>query len=300
MEIFNSDGIGGSLLAYQAAKVAKEYYYRKDLYPLADHVRVSNFNRPEINEALMYLVNHGDLSESDYYPETPAADLISTARLMKKMNKKICCFWPDLLYNPKDISFDCEKYETSPREIFTTKLFKSLHNPSKKIFIGLDTTTPNYLWPQKQQLIVEIAKSLTDYEICVPKVEKWDNILIDNSDLNYSYPNNVNIFNSPNFIEGFKVLQTCCYAVVTDNGISHAAYNLGMPRLMIDPQYNKAPWIARFREDYNESIPFDCQPKEIAKIVRINLTNIATQLLPRTFIRAQDEDFDWNRALFIK
>jgi hypothetical protein len=204
---------------------------------------------------------------------------------------------PDTLFN-SPLAFDWQKFGVHPNTVRSTRLLTHRWQPQKRIYMGLTTSTPEYVYSNVPGLIREVAKSLPDYEIFFNHVRNWAGHRIDHGVFG-DMPDNVNLQTDKSFADCLEILRTSAYAVVLDNGISHIAYQFGIPRLLIDNRLdiNSVAWQARWRQDSNESIPY-LPPESLAKIVKTNVEIPQTTLIPRNFLAKYNTD--WKRQLIFK
>lgn len=208
---------------------------------------------------------------------------------------------PDLLFSGP-LHFDYLKYGTAPQLIKQTRTLTHKYEPQKIIYAGLATSTDGYLYSNCVGLLRELAERFTDYTIYFPKVTKWaDKNNIDYGDLS-NLPTNVVISENPPITEWGNILKTASYFIGTCNGPSHFAYDIGIPRLILDPQFNKLPWIARWKECPDECIPIMTDAHIVAKIVEANIRLPFTGLVPRRTIQeiVVDQKVSWNQLFFLK
>jgi hypothetical protein len=57
-----------------------------------------------------------------------------------------------------------------------------------------------------------------------------------------------------------------------------------MPRLILDPQFNRIPWISRWKEDYEECIDINTDYNDITRLVVNNINNPETLLIDRKIL----------------
>jgi len=141
---------------------------------------------------------------------------------------------------------------------------------------------------------------LPNHTVYFPKIDKWNATPI-NIDLEFDFPKNVHIDTNPTFLKSLDYLKRSCYGVFADNGPSHIAYQLGLPRLVLDSRFgfNGLPWAARWRQDLTESIPISSSPSEIARLIKTNIEVPQTCLIPRHTVLV-NQDVDWKQVLIIK
>ena len=204
---------------------------------------------------------------------------------------------PDLLFRNL-YSFDYEKYNTHPQTIKSTKLLTDETASEKIIYFGLASSTDGYVYYDIKDLLIRTAELLPEYVIYYPNLGEWAGSELDKITPD-GLPSNVHLHESPDFLDSIDCLKKSCYFVGTCNGTSHLAFHFGIPRLILDPQYEKLAWIARWKEDYLESIPNTIAVNLVAKIIETNIFIPQTTLIPR---RSVLENFaaDWKQNLIFK
>jgi hypothetical protein len=211
---------------------------------------------------------------------------------------------PDLLYRNEG-AFNFKKYNTHPQIIKSTRLLtnrRSLSKDNQYIYCALTSSTPGYSYHDTPKLLSELGERLTSKTIYFPKVNSWagTNITYGNLD---KLPSNVHIDNDPDIIDSIQIMQQSEYVICLDNGLSHIAWHLGIPRLLLDSRYgftrNCNPWTVRWKEDLLESIVLQCPPEQIADLVELNLRIPQTTLLPRQFV-LNNLKMDWKSELLLK
>lgn len=188
---------------------------------------------------------------------------------------------PDLLFrNP--LAFNYREYGLNPQLIKKTRILSRHFSYREKIiYCGLSTSTSGYMYENIPILLKGLAEHLPDYTIYFPKVKSWD------KDINYvgsfdiEFPSNVYIHENPTFESSLDYLVKSSYGVFTCNGPSHVAYQIGMPRLILDPQFDRIPWMSRWKEDYEECIPINTHYDDIIKLIINNIKNPETTLIDR-------------------
>lgn len=214
---------------------------------------------------------------------------------------------PDLLFrNP--LAFDYNKYNISPQIIKKYKILlnQSINNKQNIIYCGLATSTENYVYENIPLLIQKLSQALPDWKIYFPLISKWDKPINNLGNFNIDYAENVIIDKDPSFENSLDILKKSKYGIFTCNGPSHVAYHLGMPRLILDPQFGRLPWIARWKEDYEECVPIHTSINEILTIVVNNVLIPQTQMFDRkfiTFLEKNSKDssnLDWSQILYFK
>jgi len=233
-------------------------------------------------------------------------NIVLNQKLQNQLKQEFSC--SDLTYNVPDLLFhnplalDFSQYNLNPQLIKKHRVL--LDNKQKKeniIYCGLATSTPGYLYKDLQNLLLSLASSLPDYQIYFPNIKSWDKE-IDMGNFNMEFPSNVYIHENPNFEDSLDVLLKSKYGIFTCNGPSHVAYQIGIPRLILDPQFNKLPWISRWKEDYEECVPLNLNYSLIKDIVYNNIMFPQTILFDRKMLANLliNNQTDWSKILFFK
>jgi hypothetical protein len=183
--------------------------------------------------------------------------------------------------------------------IRATRILEASMQREDMIYLGLMTTTAGYSYGEPISLATNLAYSLPLYKIYFPIINTWAGKDIKSIDIPSRLPSNLIIEFNPQFNDAIDNLAKSSYFVGTDNGPSHIAYHLGIPRLILDPQFNKLPWIARWREDYLESIPINTPVETVTSIVKMNLDIPQTTLIPRMVCLTYG-DANWDHLLWLK
>jgi hypothetical protein len=269
--------------------------------------------RNEIFNPLKYLFeNKFDLNQINE-KITENNFIIDNYELQEDLKKKhnateIIYNVPDLLFkNP--LAFNYQKYYLSPQIIKKQRLLLDEGSKQKKeniIYCGLATSTENYVYYDIAQLIQKLAQALPNYKIYFPLLTKWDKPINNLGNFDINFPQNVVIDKDPKFENSLEILKQSIYGIFTCNGPSHIAYHLGVPRLILDPQFGKLPWIARWKEDYEECVPIDTAINEILAIVVNNILIPQTQMFDRKFIPSlgvggsNAPNLNWGQILYFK
>lgn len=212
---------------------------------------------------------------------------------------------PDLLFrNP--LAFDYDKYNISPQIVKKHRLLNNFNSKENIIYCGLSTSTENYVYNDIPLLIKKLSEVLPNWKIYFPLLSKWDKPINNLGDFEIKYSDNVIIDKDPKFEDSLDILKKSKYGIFTCNGPSHVAYHLGVPRLILDPQFGKLPWISRWKEDYEECVPINISTNEILTIVVNNVLIPQTQLFDRKFISfierstTNPDNLDWSQILYFK
>lgn len=217
-------------------------------------------------------------------------------------SKNITYNVPDLLFkNP--LAFKYEDYGLNPQVIKKTRILTH-HFPKKEkiIYCGLVTSTEGYMYEDIPNLLRGLAEFLPDYTIYFPKVKSWDKDIIYLNSFDVKLPNNVLIDENPTFEKSLDYLTKSSYGIFTCNGPSHIAYQIGIPRLILDPQFNKIPWISRWKEDYEECISIKTNHNDIINLVINNIRYPETTLIDRKTVLQliNNGHSNWKDILYLK
>lgn len=290
--IIGGHGIGDCLLALQCATILQQHAINPKIYMSA---------RDEVYHALDFLFRpFFDIEQVD---ESVAADnhLLKDESFIKSLSTEfdeIYYVIPDLLFCNK-YAFDFQKYHTSPQILRSIRLLPVSEAQINMVYLGLMTTTDGYMYNEPISLALSLAYNLPNHTIYFPIITKWADKDIKPIRVPDKGPGNLIIQVDPTMDEALSNLSTSCYFVGTDNGPSHIAYHASVPRLILDPQFNRLPWIARWREDYLESIPINASVDKITDIVKMNLALPQTTLIPRMVCFARG-DTNWADLLWFK
>lgn len=297
--IIGNGGIGDIILSYQCGSVLESSGKFKDIFyfhPVRSEIyrvvkRLFNKKSLEINPKYGKLEFDAEIKE-EFFKQF----------FIKPEDSQVYFVEPDLLFrNP--LAFDYKSYNTTPERIRQIRLLESRWKPEKIIYVGLVTSTDGYLYHNIPDLIVSLAEKLPDHIIYFPLVDKWDNKQLNLGDFNKQFPKNVLIHNNPDFLESIKWMERSCYGIYTDNGSSHLAYQLGQPRLLLDPRFPvsklTSPWVARWRTTTEESIPIQIEPDDASEIVKTHLTVPQTRLIPAMNV-LMNLGANWSNDLIFK
>ena len=267
--------------------------------------------RTEVFNALKYLFE--DVAKFEKIDEKFAEnnEIINNQNFRIDLKKtfngsKITFNVPDLLFR-SPLAFNYQKYNLSPQIIKQQRLLLNTTKEKKNIiYCWLATSTENYVYHDIPILIQKLAESLPNYTIYFPLLTKWDKPINNLGNFNIYFPQNVIIDKDPKFENSLEILKQSIYGIFTCNGPSHIAYHLCIPRLILDPQFGKLPWIARWKEDYEECISIETPINEILTIVVNNILTPQTQMFDRKFISflekhsSNPSNLDWTSILYFK
>lgn len=272
-------GLGDSLTSLQCAFFAQQIHGK-------DEVDVIQCVRDEIFKPLKYLFEDQFIIFQHPQKEEIAKDyaLIKNPDLISEyrdLYEEIYFDLPDLVFR-HPLSFNCDKYKITPRIIREKRLLLHKWNPTKRIFMGLCSSTDGYHYGDINGLMKRIALNIRDRQIYFPKISVWGG----RDDLDQYYGiledlgPNVYIHDNPDFCEALECLCASEYGIYTDCGTHHIAYHLGQPRIVFDPQWEKAPWMARWRPSMDEYIPINISVEKVVDLAMANIYEPETRLLP--------------------
>lgn len=216
-----------------------------------------------------------------------------------KSLEKVYYVIPDLLHrNP--FAFDWRRYKVSPQTIKSTRLLTDRWEPKKRIYVGLASSHPDYQFSKLPELLYALGANFPDYEIYYPNLQRWNGKPLPYGALTpiEKYPDNVVIDSECVTENVVEKLRTSDYGIFVDNGFSHLAYQIGVPRLVLDHHYGNILFESRWRENNEDYIPYTEKIDEILSVVYNNLTEPATLLINKNYLKRVG--VDWSKALLFK
>ncbi len=206
---------------------------------------------------------------------------------------------PDFLYkNPH--AFDWKKYNLHPNTIRQQRLFIDDWKPSKKIYCAVNSTTQGYQPSNISAILRLVSQQNPDYEIIFPNITKWANIQLDYGDLS-NLPSNIRLIENPDICSCIDLVRQSDLVICTDNLISHLAFETGIPRILLDPQFGRNMFTARWREDISESIPISTSPRNVAELSKQLLEDSTLCLIPRMeLLNGNVRGANWGQELLYK
>ena len=272
-------GLGDCILSLQISHLLKDKNIphknlistRNDVYRPLFHIFSNEFDLQQIDEK--YVNDNVLLKDKSILDE-----------LKNKYGEHITYNVPDLLFK-HPLAFKYEDYGLNPQLIKKTRTLTNHFSKKENIiYCGLLTTTRGYMYQNIPLLLRSLAEHLPNYTIYFPKIKAWDKDLDYIGDFNINFPSNVWIDDNPEFQNSLDILTKSKYGIFTCNGPSHIAYQIGMPRLILDPQFDRIPWISRWKEDYEECIDINTEYSDITRLVVNNINNPETLLIDRKIL----------------
>lgn len=205
---------------------------------------------------------------------------------------------PDLLFrNP--LTFDWRKYNVSPQTIKSTRVLTHHWKPSKRIYVGLASSHPDYQFRNIYALLFALGANFPEYEIYYPNLQNWNGSKMPGEPVDFSgLPANVVIDTVCAVETTVKKLKESDYGIFVDNGFSHLAYQCGVPRLVLDHYYGNCAFESRWRENTEDYIPYTEKIEEILPIIYNGLNDPTTLLINKNWLR--NRSTDWSKALIYK
>tara|TARA_Y100000593_G_scaffold26231_3_gene52188 strand:- start:2763 stop:3671 length:909 start_codon:yes stop_codon:yes gene_type:complete len=292
--ILGGHGLGDCMLSLQCASFIRErkpivlISTRDEVFSPLQHAFGKHFSIKQVDEH--YSQDNNILKDKNLVEELRSK--------YPQSGEEFYYVIPDLLFRNK-YAFDYEKYNAHPQVIKSTRLLTQDNKPQKIIYFGTLTTTLGYDYPEAKRLIELIARKFKDYTIYCPSIENWGGDKVKAAISGVDLPDNVFVDVNPKFEDSIDWLKKSCYFVGTCNGPSHLAFHYGIPRLILDPQYERPAWISRWKEDYQESISIETPSELAAKIIELNIEIPQTCLVPRRIV-ADNFIQDWPQLLLFK
>lgn len=302
-------GIGDQILGFQCAKALTLVLEDKRIID----AELLCCARDEVYKPLKHLFDVGLFNVSQHPDKEKWAEddwIIKNQDVFHKFTKEIDDFEdaffvvPDHLFR-SPLSFDYKKYKLSLQNIKSLRLLTHQYKPTETdVYVGIVSNTEGYLYYDIPNLLSSLGKSMPDKVFHFPILKSWANKNIYLGDFNINLPDNIIFYENPDIIEQIELMKRCCYGLYADNGMSHIAYQLGQPRVLLDPRWDNdlgrsAAWWARWREDLTDSISIKKKPDDIASLVRTNIDIPETMLLPRDVV-FKNPHVNWAKEMFFK
>lgn len=207
---------------------------------------------------------------------------------------------PDTLFrNPH--RFNYKKYNLNLSQIKNYKLLSGDYKPQDNLcYLALLSVTDGYTYPHTSDLINFLCLQNPKWNFYIAQGITWNGRKI-HTDIKNKYSNLI-VDDNPTLLKSYEYMRKASFAITTDNGPMHMFNHLGTEKLVLDPQYNKAAFIARWRRTMDDSIPITTSSIEVAKITKNLLDNELARLLPRKFLldRLLHGDIRWHEELIYK
>lgn len=299
VKIIGTSGYGDAFLSLQCAY----YVFMAGKYP---HVLIC------ARDSVFFPLQHTfrDIFKLEQLPEEYSENdrIIHDKDLLSQIKgncEEIYYCKPDLLFR-NNCSFDCYKYNTNYHAIKTTRLLTKQFKPQKnKIYLGLISSTPGYSYRNIPKLACELARELTECEFHFPILDNWANVDVKYKDLEtYDFPANLKIYCNDKFENQVDLITTCDYGIYTDCGPNHLSFHLAQNRLILDPQFDRKPWIARWRQSIEDCININTSITDIVNLVKQNIRIPQTTLIPKqavlNILHRTSNNPNWSQELIFK
>lgn len=203
---------------------------------------------------------------------------------LHKKYDKVFAVTPDFLFQAP-LSFPWFEYCKSYKRFMQTQVYTKTQddfchdaiNPNtKNIFFNFTSVTleKNYSLPFVQKIIDLFNK--TSYNIIIARTSNWKGTPIPFFAQGRFY----DLVDKP-IEEVMGVLNKCDYFCGIDSAFSHISYHLGLPRLILQYQYNQPFHIVRYQNDTTDCIPLNVPPEQVFNRIMLNLRDPITQALPQ-------------------
>jgi len=263
--------------------------------------------RPQVFDALKFIFGEQISFEriDEKYSENNS--IISDNNLQKEILSKSSC--EDITYNIPDLvfqhplSFNFEKYGLFMNSIRRHRLLpKKFGSKEKIIYCGLCSVHDYHIYKDIPNLLRRLAEFLPLYTIYFPHLSSWTKTLPNLGDFSGKFPENVHIDHDPNFQKSLEILTKSCYGLFTDNGPSHIAYHLGIPRLILDPEYQNILWTCRWKDDPEECLPIQTPINDIVNIITENIKCPQSTLIDKVTAQHIINNYksEWNKIFYFK
>lgn len=215
----------------------------------------------------------------------------------------------DIIYNVPDLVFhhplalNFEKYGLFMNAVRKQRLLPNgFEKKENIIYCGLCSVHEYHIYKDIPNLLRRLAEFLPNYSIYFPHLSKWSREVPNLGDFSGKFPDNVQIDYDPDFEKSLEILTKSKYGIFTDNGPSHIAYHLGIPRLILDPEYNNILWMCRWKDDMGECMPIQTPINDIVTIVSENIKYPQTTLIDRTLTQQiiNSNNPSWEQILYFK
>lgn len=204
--------------------------------------------------------------------------------------------YPDTLFRGIG-KFPCSKFGLSPLIIKQSRPLLGKWNPENYISIHLNSITHGYTYHSISELVNSIAARFPDKKIYVPILSSWNNKSL-NLNINKQYPN-IEVDIDADFSKVFGILCKSEYSVTTDNGILHLLHDIGAPYLLLDPQFNRPAFEARWRANgYFNSLDIKSLSDDIVNVIETQIKTPETQMINTSNIFRKE--LFWDETLVFK
>lgn len=290
-----SDGIGGQLQGFSCADIVQKQGHEVHIGIFARN-EIFNFLKELFKDKFKNIVQLPESFTEDYKLEK---DDILWKKLSGDFDE---CYFvcPDTLFrNPH--RFNYKKYNVSLSKIKNYKLLQDKYNPQENICIlNLLSVTNGYTYPYISDLINFLCLQNPKWKFITANNIVWNGIKI-HVDIKNKYSNLI-VEENPTLLKWFEWMTKANFSISTDCGMMHVANHLTMEQLILDPQFNRMPFYARWRATGDDSIPISTSAMDVAKLTKNLLDNELARLLPKKLLldRLLQGDINYPNELIYK
>jgi hypothetical protein len=295
IRILIGDGIGGQLQGFSCADIVQSQGHEVHIGIFARN-EIFNFLKEIFKDKFKNIVQLPESFIEDYQIE-------KNPDLWTKLNEgfdEAYLIIPDLLYrNPH--KFNYKRFNINLSQIKNHKLLTDRYNPQQNLCIlNLLSVTNGYTYNYISDLINFLCLQNPKWKFIFPNNIIWNNIKI-HIDIKNKYPNLI-IEENPTLLKWFEWMTKANFSISTDCGMMHVANHLNIEQLILDPQFNRLAFYARWRTSGDDSIPISTSAIDVAKLTKNLLDNELTRLLPKKLLldRLLQGDIRWEQELIYK
>lgn len=295
VRILSGDGIGGQLQAFSCAEIVQNQGHEVHIGILGRN-EIFNFLKEIFKDKFKNIVQVSEAFVEDYKLEKDEALWFNLSKGFDE-TYFIC---PDTLFRNLH-RFNYRKYNVNLSDIKEHKLLQNKHIPQENLcYLSLLSTTPGYTYENASDLINFLCLQNPKWKFYIPINFFWNGSKLY---LNIKQKHhNLIVDENPNLLNSWEYMTKASFAICTDGGPMHLFNHLGVEKLVLDPQFNNFPWIARWRKNMDDSIPILTSAIDIARLSKNLLDNELVRLLPRKLVldRLLHGDIDFSRELLYK
>lgn len=272
-----SDGIGGQLQGFSCADIVQNQGHEVHIGVFARN-EIFNFLKELFKDKFKNIVQLPESFTEDYQIER---NPVLWSKFHEGFDETyfIC---PDTLFrNPH--RFNYKKYNTTLSQIKNHKLLQYKYIPQENICIlNLLSITNGYTYPHISDLLNFLCLQNPKWKFVIANNIIWNNIKI-HIDIKNKYLNLI-IEENPTLLRWFEWMTKANFSISTDCGMMHVANHLNMEQLILDPQFNKMAFYARWRATGDDSIPISTSAMDVARLSKNLLDNELARLLPKKML----------------
>lgn len=160
-----------------------------------------------------------------------------------------------------------------------TRLLIGKYRSNNFISLALNSITAGYTFHSIKELAINLAKAFPDKTIYLPLISRWNGN--DLHTLKFSgCPSNLLVEYDAEFPKVYDILCQSDYLITTDSAMMHIGWDMAIPMLVLDPQFDRIAFSARWRPiGYYNSIPIESLVEDVIDIVKTQLVIPETQMI---------------------